>query len=160
MLVDIVLHYIMHVFVRHGWKNGIEAGRSAHWSGTDLSKSTGEGCILAQWLLFDRFWSCFILLLQVKSWAVLSDWPPNLISKWLLVCREATEPKFQVLGVSKDVAGKSWILNASKTTEVDVDGCVAFLAKMMEDRFVMAWVSLNLLYLDLPIVFVHFVCTL
>ena len=51
--------------------------------------------------------------------------------------REATEPKFQVLGVSKDVAGMSWILSTSKKTEVDVDGCVALLAKMMEDRFVM-----------------------
>ena len=42
------------------------------------------------------------------------------------VCREATEPKFQVLGVSKDVAGLSWILSTSKTTEVNVDGCVSF----------------------------------
>lgn len=63
----------------------IEAGRSARWSDADLSKSAGEGCILAEWLLFDRFWSCGILVLQVNSWAVLSDWPPNLISTWLLV---------------------------------------------------------------------------
>lgn len=28
-----------------------------------------------------------------------------------------------------------------------MDGCVAFLAKMMEDRFAMVWVSLNVLYI-------------
>ena len=72
------------------------------------------------------------------------------------VCREATEPKFQVLGVSKDVAGLSWILSTSKTTEVNVDGCVSFLAKMAEDRFVTARGNLNDLYLDLPI---YSVCT-
>ena len=135
-----MLHYIMHVFVRHERMESRLADQQVDRTlifqnppVKDVSWQSGSCLIDFDTVLF---------LFYFGASSKIMSCPFCLTSKShqhiaFGLCREATEPKFQVLGVSKDVAGMSWILSTSKKTEVDVDGCVPFLAKIMEDRFAM-----------------------